>query len=117
MLRRVKESERIWDELDQATSAMGLPERSVMALFDAVVGLRVRNATYRAYFADGPDAITEATATRDLQRLVGADLLEARGERRARHYVARPSLVAIRERIVRARAPRDDRDPFASQPG
>jgi Fic family protein len=113
MLRRVKESERMWSELERTAAAVGVPERSVMALFDAVIGLRVRNATYRAYFADGPEAITEATATRDLQKLVRADLLEARGERRARHYVARPGLVAIRQRVIQARAPRDDRDPFA----
>lgn len=114
MLRRAKESERMWSELERTAGDLGLPERSVMALFDAVVGLRVRNATYRAYFADGPDAITEATATRDLQKLVAAGLLEARGERRGRHYVARPGLVAIRQRVVEARAPRDDRDPFAT---
>lgn len=113
MLQRVKESERMWSELEVLVKNLNLPERSVMALFDAMIGLRVRNATYRRYFADGPEEITEATATRDLQKMVQANLLAARGERRGRHYVALPSLVAIRQAVLRARAPRDDTDPFA----
>ncbi len=113
ILQRVKESERMWVELERAAHDLRLPERSVTALFDAMIGLRVRNSTYRAYFEDTPEEITEATATRDLQKLVQADLLEARGERRGRHYVARPGLVAIRRRVVQAREPRDDTDPFA----
>jgi Fic family protein len=115
MLRRVKESERMWSELENLVKGLGLPDRSVMALFDAMIGLRVRNATYRAYFEDGPEEITEATATRDLQKLVKADLLAARGERRGRNYTAQPALVAIRQAVVRARAPRDDTDPFGQQ--
>jgi Fic family protein len=113
MLQRVKESERMWSELEILVKHQNLPERSVMALFDAMIGLRVRNATYRRYFADGPEEITEATATRDLQKLVQAGLLVARGERRGRHYVAQSSLVAIRQAVLRMRGPRDDTDPFA----
>ncbi len=113
MLRRVRESERMWLELENLVKGLKLPDRSVMALFDAMIGLRVRNATYRAYFEDSPEEITEATATRDLQKLVRADLLAATGERRGRHYVARPALVAIRQSVLRTRAPRDDTDPFA----
>jgi hypothetical protein len=104
----------MWVELERTAQDLKLLDRSVTALFDAMIGLRVRNATYRAYFDDTPDAITEATASRDLQKLVQADLLEARGERRGRHYVARPALAAIRHRVVQARAPRDDTDPFAA---
>jgi Fic family protein len=113
MLRRVRDSERMWIELERTAQELRLPDRTVSALFDAVSGLSVRNATYRAYFADSPDEITEATATRDLQKLVQADLLEARGERRGRHYIARPALTAVRQRVVRAGPPRDDSDPFA----
>lgn len=114
MLRRVRESEQMWLELENRVRNLKLPERSVMALFDAMIGLRVRNATYRAYFEGGPEEITEATATRDLQKLVQADLLAARGERRGRHYVALPALTDIRQRVVRGRPPQDDTDPFAS---
>jgi Fic family protein len=112
MLRRVRESERMWLGLENLVRDLRLPDRSVMALFDAMIGLRVRNATYRAYFEDGPEEITDATASRDLQKLVQADLLAPRGERRGRHYVALPALVAIREEVRGMRTPRDDSDPF-----
>lgn len=117
MLTRVRESERMWLELENLVKGLRLPERSVMALFDAMIGLRVRNATYRAYFDDGPEEITEATASRDLQKLVQAELLQPRGERRGRHYIARPALVAIRQKVLQSRSPRDDSDPFAESQG
>jgi Fic family protein len=117
MLTRVRESERMWLELENLVKGLRLPERSVMALFDAMIGLRVRNATYRAYFDDGPEEITEATASRDLQKLVQAELLQPRGERRGRHYIARPPLVAIRQKVLQSRSPRDDSDPFAESQG
>ncbi|MGH3949601.1 MAG: Fic family protein [Pseudonocardiaceae bacterium] len=113
MLQRVKESERMWMDLESLVQSLKLPDRSVMALFDAMIGLRVRNATYRSYFADSPDEITEATASRDLRQLVQADLLEARGEKRGRYYVARPVLADISRRVRGSRAPRDNTDPFA----
>jgi hypothetical protein len=114
MLRRINESERMWSELERIVSTRRLPERTIMALFDATTGLRVRNATYRSYFEDGAEEITEVTATRDLKQLVEADLLEPRGERRGRYYVARPELVSIRRMVVSARNKRDDSDPFAA---
>ncbi|SFK45756.1 MULTISPECIES: Fic family protein [Amycolatopsis] len=114
MLRRIRESSRMWSELELLVEKHRLPERSIMALFDAMVGLRVRNATYRAYFQDTPEEITDATASRDLRALVTAGLLEAAGEKRGRHYVARPELRAIHEKVVRNRVPEDDTDPFAA---
>lgn len=113
MLQRVKDSERMWSQLENLVQGLKLPDRGVMALFDAMIGLRVRNSTYRAYFDDSPEAITEVTAGRDLQKLVQAGLLEPRGERRGRHYVAQPELVAIRREVMANRPPRDDSDPFA----
>ncbi len=114
MLRRVNESERMWSEVERLVSTRRLPERTIMALFDATIGLRVRNATYRSYFEYAPDEITEATASRDLRQLVEADLLAPRGERRGRYYVARPELVNIRKMVVSMRDKRDDSDPFAA---
>ncbi len=114
MLRRVNESERTWLELERLVSMRGLPERTIMALFDATIGLRVRNATYRSYFEYTPDEITETTASRDLRQLVDADLLAPRGESRGRYYVARPELVKIRKMVRSMRDARDDSDPFAS---
>lgn len=112
MLRRIGESERMWSELERLVSTQGLPERTIMALFDATLGLRVRNATYRSYFEYGPDKITEATASRDLRQLVNADLLAPRGEKRGRYYVGRSALSSIREKVVSMRDKRDDSDPF-----
>jgi len=114
MLRRVNESERIWLEVERLVSRKRLPERTVVALFDATIGLRVRNVTYRSYFEDGPDEISEATASRDLRQLVDADLIAPRGEKRGRYYVARPELASIREVVVSMRDKRDDSDPFAT---
>lgn len=114
MLRRVNESERMWSELERIVSNRRLPDRTIMALFDATTGLRVRNATYRSYFVGGLDEITEMTAGRDLKQLVDADLLEPRGERRGRYYVARPELMNIRKMVISLRDRRDDSDPFAA---
>ena len=113
MLQRISESERMWSELERVVAAHELPERTIMALFDATIGLRVRNATYRSYYEDGPDEITDATAGRDLRQLVDADLLEPRGQKRGRFYVARPELIRIRTQVRSMRSERDDSDPFA----
>lgn len=114
MLRRVKETERLWADLEELARRHGLPERSMVALFDAAQGLRIRNSTYRAGLSDAGDDVTLQTATRDLGELVKAGLLVARGQARGRHYVAAPALVSVRRSIVTARSPRDDSDPFAA---
>ncbi|MGH3585603.1 MAG: Fic family protein [Pseudonocardia sp.] len=118
MLRRVNESERMWSELERLVGERRLPERTIMALFDATIGLRVRNATYRSYYEDGPEEITEATASRDLRLLVDEDLIEPRGQKRGRVYIARPVLHEIRRKVIASRNPRDDSNPFdAPGPG
>jgi Fic family protein len=113
MLRRISESDRIWSELEHLIQSRSLPERTILALFDATLGLRVRNATYRAYYEDQPDEITEATASRDLRQLVDAGLLDPQGQKRGRYYTARPELMSIRRKVVMARGQRDDVDPFS----
>lgn len=115
MLRRINESDRIWSELEHLIDSRGLPERTILALFDATLGLRVRNATYRAYYEDQPDEITEATASRDLRQLVDAGLLDPQGQKRGRYYMAEPELMSIRRKVVMARGQRDDADPFSEQ--
>ena len=52
-------------------------------------------------------------ASRDLKQLHEAGLLVAHGEKRGRYYTAADELQEIRRRIVSARDPRDDSDPFA----
>ena len=85
-------------------------------LFDAAMGLRVRNATYRAGLEEsGEEPITEQTASRDFQRLVTADVLVPSGEKRGRSYVGAAELRALRQAIVEARDPRDNSDPFGEE--
>jgi Fic family protein len=47
VVRRIRESERIWSGLDALRQQHRLGERTLAALFDAAIGLRVRNTTYR----------------------------------------------------------------------
>jgi len=111
VLRRVKETERLWDELEKIAERHSLPERVISALHDAAIGFRVRRATYRAV---DKDEITEQTASRDLHHLVEVGLLVPQGEKRGRFYLAGAELKAIRKAIVDARDPRDNSDPFAA---
>jgi Fic family protein len=114
MLVRIRESERLWVNLEKLIQRHQLPERVMLPMFDATVGLRVRNATYRASLEEsGEDSITEQTASRDFQRLVEAGLLVASGERRGRFYTASPDVSQIWLRIRADRDPRDNSDPFA----
>lgn len=113
LLVRVRESERLWIELDQQAKKHRLPERTLIALFDAAMRFRVRNQTYRADVESSTDEeITDATARRDLTRLTVLGLLESRGEKRGRYYVAGRDLRELREEIVKSRDKRDDSDPF-----
>jgi Fic family protein len=103
LLRRIKESERLWEVLSEETNRRRLPERTVSALFEAARGFRVRNATYRPL-----SDLTEQTATRDLKQLVEAGLLVPKGERRGRHYVASDHLRALRAESLEVRVPIED---------
>lgn len=116
LLRRVKQGEHLWFLLEQLTRESGLPERCLPAVFDAALGIGIRNATYRASVAAETDEeISEATASRDLRDLVAADILESRGEKRARTYLPSITLKQLRvEAANQTGIPRDDSDPFAS---
>jgi Fic family protein len=108
LLRRVEDSEMRWSELEDITGALGLPDRAIGPLFNASLGLRLRNQAYRAE-AD----VSEQVASRDLRQLVEAGLLEARGERRGRFYLRSQRLVELDQEIRRRRPPRTSEDPFA----
>ncbi len=106
LLRRSKEMRRIWDELENQIKDLNLPDRSLVALSDATLGYRVRNATYRS-----AAQISETLASRDLKLMVDHGLLIPDGEKRGRAYVASPILKVIRERT---REPRVADDPVFS---
>lgn len=110
MVQRAKESERLWAELERVAKNHRLPERTIMGMFDAALGFRVRNATYRAIL-DGE--ITDATASRDLRRMVQVGVLLPKGQKRGRHYIASPVIARIRQAIIDSRDVRDTTDPFA----
>jgi Fic family protein len=111
--QRIKDTERLWGELETLISHHGLRERSIVALYDAAMRFRVRNATYRAALDEMDEALSDQSASRDLRALVDAGLLVKKGRKRGTYYVASPSLTAIRQSIVKKRGPRDDSDPFA----
>ncbi|MGB4779635.1 Fic family protein [Microbacterium sp.] len=111
--RRVQTSERVWEELDRITLELGVPERTLPALFDAVFGYRLRRATYLAALADAGETVSEQTATRDFKALVDAGLLEPVGDKRGRYYGAAPVLREIGARTRALRELKDEADPFA----
>lgn len=113
MLRRVRESERLWTELEKIAEQERLPDRAVAVMFDAAIGLRIRNNTYRAAIADHEE-ISDATASRDLGKLVDAGVLASHGEKRGRYYTGSTLLKSIRRAIVESRDPTDNSDPFAN---
>ncbi len=101
--RRADEAERRWELLEREIQAGGLPERSIPGLFDAAQGFRIRNAVYRELAE-----VSQVVAGRDLQLLAGAGLLEARGQRRGRYYVASEKLTGLEASIHRDRTPIPD---------
>ena len=105
LLRRTREIERVYNDLHRLITGLGLPERTALALLEALSGLRVRNASYRVS-AD----ISNNLASRDLKALVDADLLVPQGERRGRSYSPADLVKQIRDRH---RTPKEVEDPFA----
>jgi hypothetical protein len=77
------------------------------AMFDAVLGYRVRRATYLKR-AD----VTDQTATRDLAALTSEGVLTAHGNGRGRYYTAGEPLRQIQGRRRARRAPLHDPYPW-----
>jgi Fic family protein len=108
VLRRFQEGAQISREISTLRVKAGLPERAEAALFDATIGLRVRNAGYRAFLQRGwAEEISHALATSDLRAMVKAGLIEAQGRNRGAFYIAAPPLVAIRAAARGNRKPID----------
>ena len=79
LLRRSREFERVYGELEELIKKYSMPERMALALTQAAFGRRVRNSSYRV-----SAEISKNLASRDLKELVDAGLLIAEGERRGR---------------------------------
>ena len=106
LMRRARVMHRLWDAVEQRATQLGLPDRTVVVLAEAALGLKARNATYRKN-AD----VSENLASRDLKQLVDAGLLVAKGERRGRYYVASPELRGMGQQ-ANAGEPHRVQDPF-----
>jgi Fic family protein len=107
--RRVGEADVTWSELVELVTTQGLPERTMDALFDAVLGYRVRRATYLKR-----SAVTDQTATRDLAALSSRGILVPQGNGRGRYYTAGEPIQQIAERRRARRTPL--RDPYPWMP-
>lgn len=103
--RRVEEAVVTWNELEQLATGHGLPDRTMDAMFDAVLGYRVRRGGYIKR-----TDVTEQTATRDLAALTSAGVLTAHGNGRGRYYAAAEPLLGIQQGRRAARRPL--RDPY-----
>jgi Fic family protein len=108
--RRVEEAGPTWTELDQLAAEHGLPDRTIDAMFDAVLGYRVRRGGYLKRARVTEHSVTEQTATRDLGALATAGILTAYGNGRGRYYAAGEPLQQIQKRTRARRAPL--RDPY-----
>lgn len=104
LLRRTQEIQKLWELLEAEIAQHGLPGRVILALADAAVGYRVRNATYRPIAE-----ISDHLASRDLKMAVDRGFLLPKGERRGRYYEASPHLREVR---ARTRESKIVEDPF-----
>jgi len=114
VLRRAKESEGIWAGVDDLRELHSLHDRTLPNLFDATIGLRLRNASYRSNVEhfEGEE-ISNQVATNDLRTLVNLELLEKRGQKRGTFYVASKQLRDIHQRVRSDREPIDASELFA----
>jgi Fic family protein len=105
--RRVDEAADTWAELDELALEHSLPDRAIDAMFDAVLGYRVRRGGYIKR-----TQVTEQTASRDLAALTSAGVLTPYGNGRGRYYAAGEPLQAIQRRQREARKPLRDPHPW-----
>ncbi|GAB2651847.1 Fic family protein [Nocardia goodfellowii] len=103
---RMRRTEEAWARLDQVVAAHKLPDRVSDALYDALIGFRIRRHSYSTRAE-----IDDRTATRDLKALTDLELLSARGATNTRHYVAGDKLLALKI-ALRTDVPRQINDPY-----
>jgi Fic family protein len=112
-LRRVRETEVLYEACASIGQRHGLAERTTGALAEVAYGLRLTHGTYKTIMEmTAGETVSRLTASRDLRALVEAKLLKPVGRTRGRYYVAEPVLLAERKRIQESRAPKETGDPF-----
>lgn len=90
--------------LTDLLQAVGVDDRALDALFDALFGATVTRGRYITSLADVGTVVSPQTATRDLMTLARAGLLAAVGEKRGRAYTAGEALLALRREVGLGRA-------------
>jgi Fic family protein len=85
--------DRVWHEAERIGKEKSLPDRTLQLVADAIVGLKIKNATYRAFVG-----ISENLASRDLKVLVDKGILVPTGEKRGRVYEPSPKMKEIRKK-------------------
>lgn len=115
VLRRISESERIFAAVDDIREQHKLHERTLPNLFDAAIGLRLRNSSYRSNVKrfDGGEGISNQVATSDLGTLVELGLLEKHGAKRGTYYLGAPQLKEIVAEVRKGRKPIDAGELFS----
>lgn len=109
VLRRIRESERLWLVLDELRQRHRLQERTMAALYDAAIGLRVRNTTYRSILHNQwTEDISSQVATLDLRAMVQSGLLKVHGTKRTATYTAGDEVKVLAARV------RHDRQPISA---
>ncbi len=114
VLRRVQESEALWSKLDKLRQKHHLAERTISALFDAAIGMRVRNSSYRFTLKGYDEEISNQLATGDLGAMARAGLLKRLGAKRGTYYQAAEPLVEIAASVRRNRKILDASSLFAA---
>jgi len=105
---RFRRAERAYVALADVVQRHHLPERTIDALYSALLGFRLRRPTYA-----GQASVDNRTATRDLRALTDLELLRGVGETKGRHYVAGEGLSAVRDHIGPSARPVD---PYPEMP-
>lgn len=113
LLRRIEETEALWDRCDQLARRHRLPDRSVGALCDSARGWRLRRSLYiKTVKSSAGEEITDATATRDLSAMAKAGLIDPVGEKRGRYYQPTAELTQVWRAIREGRQSRPTDDPY-----
>lgn len=98
LLRRTEEYEDLLDRIDRIVAREALDERMSTPLFNCAIGLRLTSSRYQR-----EAGVSQHTAGRDLRALADLELIEPRGEKRGRYYVAGEELKAARAQAKRER--------------
>ena len=104
LLRRMEEYEALFIGVQQIIARNKLHDRMAMPLFNSALGTTVTSARYQEAAEASPHM-----ASRDLRMLADMGILDARGETKARHYLAGKELLETRRKV---RIIRPLRDPY-----